>query len=200
MDNDMMFLEQAGIDIRTGLDYTRGRDKYLSAVRRFYKSFEKNSAKVEEYYAAKDYESYMITVHALKSNAKMIGALDLSKGFESLEMAARNNDLDFIGKETENILSQYRHLIEMLKPVEALGDVRAADEISAEEARDTAGKLLEALDDFDDNLSKKLAGKLANYPFRITQRDMLGKAREYIDDFLYDEASEIIREIYKTIE
>ena len=78
--------------------------------------------------------------------------------------------------------------------------MRAADEISADVAKDTADKLLVALDDFDDELSKELAKKLSGYPFRITQKEKLKEAIAYIEDFMYDEAIDVIREIYSAIE
>ena len=71
---------------------------------------------------------------------------------------------------------------------------------TVEAARRTADELLTALDDYDDELSKELALKLSCYPFRITQRDLLHKAGSFIDDFMYDEAAEIIKEIYPDIE
>ena len=42
--------------------------------------------------------------------------------------------------------------------------------------------------------------KLSGYPFRITQKEKLKEAIGFVDDFLYDEAAEIIKEIYETIE
>ena len=197
---DMTLFTGAGLDTKTGIEYTGGEDKYVSAVQRFYKNYEKNSGKVKEYHAAKDYESYMITVHALKSNSKMIGASDLSGMFEELEMAARAGDTAVIDSKTEDVLGAYADLIEKLKPLGDMGEIRAADEISCAEALDTADKLLAALDDFDDELSKELVNKLSGYPFRITQRDLLNKAGSFIDDFMYDEAAEIIKEIYPDIE
>ena len=61
-------------------------------------------------------------------------------------------------------------------------------------------ELLAALEDYDDELSKELAIKLSCYPFRITQSNKLTEASGYIDDFMYDEAAELIREIYPHIE
>jgi len=89
MDLDLTWFTEAGLDVKSGIGYTGGEDKYMSAIRRFYSNYEKNRDKVIEYFAAKDYESYMITVHALKSNAKMIGATDLNSAFEMLEKSAR---------------------------------------------------------------------------------------------------------------
>ena len=63
-----------------------------------------------------------------------------------------------------------------------------------------AAQLLEALDDFDDDLSAELVKKLSGYPFRLTQKDRLAEAAAFIGDFLYDEAAEIIKEISGEIE
>ena len=156
MEMDITWLNETGLDTKTGILYTGGQDKYISALQRFYKNYEKNRGKVCEYLETKDYESYMITVHALKSNAKMIGARDLSTLFETLEMAARNNEIGVIEPQNAVALKEYDELIQKLAPIGAMGDVRAADEISAEVARETIDKLLAALDDFDDEEAKRL--------------------------------------------
>ena len=197
---DISTLAQMGLDTQAGLSYTGGAEKYISAVQRFYKNYEKNKIKVDQYFAVKDYENYMITVHALKSNAKMIGATNLSGSFETLESAARSNDGGLIEQLNAPIMNDYAALIEKLKPIGEMGEVRAADEISADEAKEIAEKLLEALDDFDDNGAKRLAKKLTGYPFRMTQADRLKEAIGYIEDFMYDEATEIIKEILPAIE
>ena len=197
---DITWLSEVGLDTKTGMDYTGGSDKYLSAIKRYRGSYEKNRIKIAEYLKNKDYESYMITVHALKSNSRMIGAMSLGEAFEELEMAARSNSIEVIDAKTQPILEMYDGLIKKLSPIDELGDVRAADEISADVAKDTADKLLVALDDFDDELSKELAKKLSGYPFRITQKEKLKEAIAYIEDFMYDEAIDVIREIYSAIE
>ncbi|MCR5686418.1 MAG: Hpt domain-containing protein [Lachnospiraceae bacterium] len=197
---DITWLNETGLDTETGIAYTGGQDKYISALQRFYKNYEKNRAKVCGYLESKDYESYMITVHALKSNAKMIGARDLSTLFETLETAARDKEIGLIEPQNAVALKEYDELIQKLAPIGAMGDVRAADEISAEAARETVDKLLEALDDFDDEESKKLTKVLSGYPFRLTQAEKLKEAAALIEDFMYDEASEIIRQIAPAIE
>lgn len=200
MEKELSWIVETGLDTEAGIGYTGGPDKYLSAVRRFYRNYEKNRAKVEQYYSAGDNENYMITVHALKSNSKMIGATDLSLSFEALENAARNGDDEYIRQQTESVLASYGDLVEQLKPIEETGDVAPADEISGTEAREIADRLLAALDDFDDEKSKELAGTLSHYPFRITQKGRLREAVNLIEDFMYDDAADIIREISAEIE
>ncbi len=200
MDYDLNWLAELGLDIKSGIGYTGNQEKYVSSLQRFYKNYDKNRAKVEEYYSVGDYENLMITVHALKSNSKMIGALEVSGGFEAMEAAARENDASFLNKMTPITMKAYKELVERLAPIAKLGDVRAADEISGKEAKKTVSELLAALDDFDDELSKRLARKLSGYPFRITWREKLKEAEGFIDDFMYDEAAEIVKELYQVIE
>ena len=200
MELDERWLTEIGIDAQTGIGYTGSEEKFVSALQRYYKNYEKNRSKVDSYFGSKDYESYMITVHALKSNSKMIGAGALSVEFEKLENAAREGDTGTIEANTAPTLAMYQELVEKLQPIGQMQDVHAADEISADVAKETADKLLEALDDFDDELSKSLAGKLTGYPFRLTQQDMLKQAIGYIEDFMYDEAADIIKQIVPTIE
>lgn len=58
---------------------------------------------------------------------------------------------------------------------------------------------MEALDDFDDVTSKKLVQYLSGYPFQEEQKNRLDEAKDYIEDYLYDDALEIIRELSNSI-
>ncbi len=193
-------IQAAGLDINQGLMYTGGEDNYISAVQRFYKSYTKNLSKISDHYINRNYNDYMISIHALKSNAKMIGAGMLSRAFEELEMAAKAGDIELVETKNAPVLQMYEKLIERLKPIGESEEVHPADEISGEEAREVAMQLVSALDDFDDNLAKELAEKLSGYPFRINQREKLKEAARYIDDFMYKEANDIIHDIYPAIE
>jgi HPt (histidine-containing phosphotransfer) domain-containing protein len=199
-DENLTLLSEIGLDTQAGISFTGSPEKYISAIQRFFKSFEKNRDKTRSFFEAKDYENFTITVHALKSNSRMIGATELGKRFESLELAGKSGDAAFIEANTEGTLADYAALVEKLEPVGAAASVKPADELSADQARDVAAQLLDALDDFDDELAKSLTEKLSGYPFRITQAGMLKEAKDLITDFLYDEAADLIRQITQTIE
>ena len=130
----------------------------------------------------------------------MIGAVELGSDFEALEMAAKDNDVSFIKENNDRVMLSYDQMVTKLAPINELGEVKPVDEIDADQARSVADELLKALDEFDDELSMSLAKKLSGYPFRITQKQRLKEAISYIEDFLYDEAADIINEIYLSIE
>ena len=200
MDEDLRWLEELGIDIQTGIAYTGSRDKYILALSRFYAGFEKNSERIEKELADSDTEAYMITVHALKSNAGMIGALELSAVFEKQETAAKKGDTDSCMAGKDAMMKAYKSLHDGLKPIGRVKMVMLTEEMSADEAKEYAGQALEALEDFDDELAKNLIGKLSGYPFRMRHAGLLKEAEALVSDFMYDEAADIIRQIIKEID
>lgn len=72
---------------------------------------------IRRYCDEMDIENYRIQVHALKSGSRTIGAAELSDKALSLEMAAKNNDSDFILANTEALLNDYSKLLERIKSV-----------------------------------------------------------------------------------
>lgn len=197
---DLSFLNENGISTEEGIGYTGGEEKYISALQRFFKGYENNRDQVKEFLATSDTEGFCVRVHSLKSNAKMIGADGLALAFEELENASRRFDLAAMKEKMGPALDLYADVIEAIRPIGEMEPVKASGEISADEARETADKLLEALDDFDDELSAELVRKLKGYPFRLTQKEKLKEAEEHIADFMYDEAAELIREVIPSIE
>ena len=200
MDFNLDNISALGIDLKTGIEYTGGNDKYISALQRYFKSSENNKKKIKDYLETSDLDNLAITVHALKSNSKMIGALSLASKFEVLEIASKNKDVETIKNNIQPTLDEYEVLLDSLKPLGEIESLKAPGELSGEEAKEVAQKLLEALDDFDDDKASELINKLAGYPFRITQKNKLKEAADNIGDFMYDEAAELIREILPAIE
>ncbi len=189
-----------GIDLKTGLEYTGGQDRYVSALQRYYKSSENNKEKIRDFLDKEDTENLEILFHALKSNSLMIGALSLNDRFSFLETASRDGDLTAVNSNIKETLEEYEKILEALKPLSEMEGLKAEGELNGEEAKETADKLLAALDDFSDDLAAELVSKLAGYPFRITQMNKLKNAADLIKDFLYDDAAELIKEIIPSIE
>ena len=56
----------------------------------------------------KDIKNYTVKVHALKSAARLVGALDLSADAKHLEESGDNNDVHEIEQKTPKLLAKYR--------------------------------------------------------------------------------------------
>ncbi len=192
---DVELLLPIGIDVKTGLEYTGGREKLVSAMQRYYKASSANKAKIKEYMEKGDMENLSIVVHSLKSNSRMIGATYLGAQFEILENASRKGDTATVKEKMGDALKEYETILIALAPLGEMEDLKADGELNAEEAKKVLENLLNALDEFDDDNSIEYARKLMGYPFRAMQKNRLKEAIDLIDDFMYEEAIEIIKEI-----
>ncbi len=195
MDCNIEALIPHGVDVRTGMDYTGSREKYVLALGRYRKAHEANRQRITDDLAAEDIEDYAIIVHSLKSNSRMIGAASLAGEFEALEHAARAGDASAIRRDTPGVLARYDALVRELAPFDAESGPAAAARISSSEASEIAEDLLAALEDFDDDGSLELVNRLSGYPFDEEGRELLKRAAGYIGEFMYDEAADLIRQL-----
>ncbi len=113
-------LKVVGIQVQIGLNYSRGDVSfYLELITAFIQEAESKSMELEQYSKAEDYANYQIRVHALKSSAKLIGAIDFSEKSRKMEEAAKNLDAGYLQVHHDDLLQEYRLLTEQMR--EALG-------------------------------------------------------------------------------
>jgi HPt (histidine-containing phosphotransfer) domain-containing protein len=106
----------AGVDLLLGLSYCMdSKEFYLETLSAF--ADEDKSSQLEAAYAGKDYDTYRITAHSIKSSAKTIGASLLSERARVLEFAARDGDTALIDKEHSAFIKDYTTLIAGIRKV-----------------------------------------------------------------------------------
>ncbi len=108
-------LKSSRIDAEEGLKNCSSAETYLIVLETFFEVINETADEIEEYYRREDWENYTIKVHALKSSAKTIGAMELSEQAALLEKAGKTQDLDAIKTNTEQLLSSYRSLLEEME-------------------------------------------------------------------------------------
>ncbi|MBR4759745.1 MAG: response regulator [Lachnospiraceae bacterium] len=102
-----------GIDVEKGLHYSQDdRQFYETLLKEFYSDSEKKRVSLSLCIDKQDMKNYSITIHALKSTAKMIGATDLSEQARLLEEAAKNEDVSSVINHHATVMERYRHTTE----------------------------------------------------------------------------------------
>ncbi|MCR5502080.1 MAG: response regulator [Lachnospiraceae bacterium] len=109
--------EAKGISVPDGIRFCGSKEAFMGALGTFFETLPEKSGEIEEAYRNEDYEFYTIKVHALKSSARVIGALKLSKLAEELEEAGKENNVALIRKETDRLLADYREYLGILAPL-----------------------------------------------------------------------------------
>ncbi|MBQ4430708.1 MAG: response regulator [Synergistaceae bacterium] len=91
-------------------------------LQQFWNSINNNLRDIESFWHEGDIKNYTIKVHALKSSARLIGAMGLSKQAAYLEDCGNNNDTASIDDLTPELLSSYKKCQEILAPLYAEDD------------------------------------------------------------------------------
>lgn len=192
-------LREKGIHTDSGLQYSREDvDFYRQIVEKFAGDYEKNTQKLAEFYARKDTENYRISVHALKSTSKMIGADDFSAQAKAAEDAAKNEDFAYLDAHHEELLAAYGSLVHTLREVlspedgQSSGDSLPPDgeaedssaSVSREELCEKLSELTDCLKTFEvDRAETILSGLTGVICDGINISKQLGEIRSDIDDF-----------------
>lgn len=113
---DLEELGQAGVDVRMGLNYCAGDEKlYFEMLDEFVLTVEKRLDALDGFLQDEKWHDYEIAVHALKSNAKTIGANEAYKLARQLEEAATQNDAAYIRENHGHLVESVRDTRDCIK-------------------------------------------------------------------------------------
>ena len=73
--------------------------------------------KLEQAFAASDWDNYKITAHSTKSTSRTVGLAELSDKFWGLETAAKNSDIDYIRKNHAEIMDELKRVTGILTSI-----------------------------------------------------------------------------------
>lgn len=103
------------IDLETAITNCGGPEVLENVVKDFLVSLDSKADAIENYLNEGDIRNYTVFVHALKSSARLIGAMELSKMAEELEKQGNEGNLIALHQKTPDLLEKYRGYKENLK-------------------------------------------------------------------------------------
>ncbi len=130
-----------GIDIGEGLKNCGSADSYLSIIKVFYESADMTEDNITTAYNEMNIRDYTSYVHSLKSTSRTIGAKELSKLAEKLEMAGNENDYETISEYQGELMNMFAIVRYGLSKVpEVTGETEKEDDSQKEEITDARMK------------------------------------------------------------
>lgn len=187
-----------GIDYEAGLKNVMGSPEiYKELLETFMESDSLGQA--EQFYRQRNLEDYRITVHALKSSARYIGADGLSDKARELEEMARNEDWAGIDAEHPNLIPMYDEVAASIKKYLGIEDAESDDSPQLEESdiiekavlKERLEELLGMLNDMEYDSATDIASRLKHISYiDETVQDELDAVIHLIDNFDFEEAEE----------
>lgn len=112
-------MEEIKIDTARGMEFSMDdKEMYQDMVQMFVEQKAENVSAITDFFEKQDWENYKIRVHGLKSNARMVGAVQLGDLAEKCEHAARDGDAAFIQANTSELFALYEHTLEALQKID----------------------------------------------------------------------------------
>ena len=192
-------LNNAGINVSVGIEYSGDVEAYRSVLESFYTSFDSKKEEIEAYYQKEDIENYTIKVHALKSAARIIGATEFGEEAQMLEDAGKRRDLDYINKHHEDVFAKYDAL---KQPIEnALGvkeetqsGEAAGELIDGSLLTELYEKLRDAAKDDDFLGLEQTMEKLKAYRIPEGEQERFHALEKAVDELEYEEILNLLAE------
>lgn len=162
------------LDTDTGMIYCCDNEEFYREMLMSYLDSSKY-ADIRNAYDSGDWENYRILVHAMKSTSLSIGAVDLSKGFRGLELAAKEGNISLIREEHEHVMGAYRQLLEQLEKV-------LRDEAAGYGDEGQPGGHAHILVIDDDPVMCRLAEKILQKEYHVSRAQSGQEALEFLQE------------------
>ena len=180
-----------GISVEQGLHYSTGNmDVYLDLISMFLKDVERHQ-KLAQYLADGNMKDYSILVHALKGNARMLGALKLADIAYEQEKASKADNAEAVQSSWDELNALWTQAKEGLAALyrEQRGEDVLPDELEREEsgeiieitAKELAG-VAEMIDNFESERAVEQLKAWLKSPLEKDTRALIKKALVALED------------------
>lgn len=117
---EKMLTEDGGQRIHTevGMQYASGKkDFYQKLLKMYYEQGPAKKAELEKALAAEDVKQYVVTVHSVKGNSRMIGAVEFADQALLSEQAGKAGDMEFLRMHHEALLREYDKVLQEIHTI-----------------------------------------------------------------------------------
>ncbi|MCR5342550.1 MAG: response regulator [Butyrivibrio sp.] len=167
-----------GIDLQEAVKNCGSSELLMDVVKEFLISIDPKAESIEKCLQDKDYRNYTVSVHALKSSARLIGAMELSQMAAHLEDSGNAEDVNEINEKTPELLTRLRSYKEMLAPINAGTDDENLPEIPEDELKRAFMDIRELLEAYDYDTADGIMNMLADYSIPAQYRDKYEKVKQ----------------------
>ena len=108
------FLIQNGVDVDKGIENTMDFETYNEILLDFCDSFPEEVNKFNQFKAAGDMVNYEIIVHALKSNCRTLGFMNMGEMFYQHELASKQNDINYVNQHYDELIYEVKKVYNIL--------------------------------------------------------------------------------------
>ncbi len=196
LDEDMQWLESVkGISVKDGIKNCGGTSQFIFALKMFYESIDDNADTIENAYHDEDIKLATVKVHALKSNARLIGALKLSDDCQLLEDAGNSSDLKYIRTHKDELLVDYRKFKNELYKLGEDSDDPDKKSIPDDVLKDAYSTLKECISQMDYDSVEMILHEVEEYKLSDKDDEIVKELEKNLKRVDWDKMEEVIGDV-----
>ena len=182
------------LDVELGIENCGSEEGLLRALDIFAGNANIKADEIEDFYRSDSIEDYTIRVHALKSSARIIGAVNLSEKARLLEEAGKNKDREYITAHTFETVEEFRNLGNILKAAFEDKNDDAKEIISPEKLKDAYSTIYELALMMDYDSLELIFESLKLYSFEEKDRNKLAAIKAAMDELNWEGVLAAVKE------
>ena len=182
------------LDCEAALKNNGSEETFKTVLRIFYDSIPEKRAELDNCFNRQDWENYTIKIHALKSSARLIGAVGLGENAALLETAGKEDDIQYIMEHHEAVMEEYQSFMDGIAPAFAKetessdADKPVADDVVIKDFYEGIRMAASAMD-YD--MLTEIIGEMNAFSIPDPEKEKIGIIRRKADNFDYDGIMEV---------
>lgn len=169
------FLISNGIDVTKSLELFGDMDMYNETLVEFLNGVEKKLSDLKTAKESADAHNYGIFAHSLKSDARYLGFTTLAEIAYNHEMAGKNNDLNYIYENYNELVNETRRIVKIVSEYCGL-----KTDVISEEKKEKSNKVILVVD--DSQIVTSFIKKIFNEEYEVAIAEDGQSAIEHINE------------------
>ncbi len=184
------------LDVYAGIRNSGSVEAYLPILRIFYLSIDEKIEELRGFFRTGDLKNYTIKVHALKSSARIVGAMELGDEAQNLEDAGKRGDGVFIRGHQGDFMEIFRSLKAPLAEVFEAEEEDSSDkpEADGQKLEEFCRKLGRAAEDMDCGRIEDVLEEMKQYRIPENEKVFFKRLTTAADCYDYEAVEELLSE------
>lgn len=181
------------IDTEIGMHHVEGKaDVYIDLLKTYCRETKRLNSNLDKL-IDEDLEMFIINIHSIKGSSRSIGALEVAKFAETLELAARTDNIEYVKKRILECMNYIDSIVEAIDvKLQEYEEQKIVEEKEEREALDQAVliDLRMAFNDFDLEEIEKNISLLNKYSYPEEAASFVEELVMYLEDLDYEMGSQ----------
>lgn len=181
-----------GISVEDGIRFSGGEEGFINALKMFVETLEGNIDVIQKAFNEKDLKFYTVKVHALKSSARIIGALELSNQAKKLEDAGKAGDIDYILSNNSKLLDAYKSFQDRFSGLFYKKDDKNKPLLPPEELNEAINAIKELVPQMDYDAIEMVMEQIHEYKLEEKDAKAFADIEKALKTFDWDKMEELL--------